>query len=128
MKRFSFDSICMIGSFLIYILGGIDNLLITFFGMMIIDYITGILSAIYSKKLNSKIGVKGIIKKFAYLCIIASTVLLDKMLNSDNTIRTVIIYFFVANEGLSIVENLGKMKIQLPKKLIDVFEQLKKEE
>lgn len=111
-----------------YLLGGIDNTIKIFFILLIIDYITGILKAIYNKKLNSTIGVKGIVKKVVYICIVALATQIDLILGSTGAIRTIILYFFIANEGLSIIENAGKMGIKLPKKLTDVLEQLKKEE
>lgn len=128
IKNWKINSFISIGTLILNYLGGFDVALKTFIIFMIFDYITGILCAIYNKKLNSKIGLKGIIKKFAYLCVIVICNQLDLLLGQTGTIRKLIIYFFVANEGLSIVENLGKMKIKLPNKLLDVLEQLKKED
>lgn len=109
----------------IYLLGGIDIALKSLLLIMIFDYITGVLSAIYNKELNSKIGFKGIIKKIGYLFLIALSVLIDNILGQDGTIRTLVIYFFVANDGISILENMGEMNIPLPQKLNDVLEQLR---
>lgn len=110
----------------IYLLGGLDIALKSLLIIIVIDYITGILSAIYNKKLNSKIGLKGILKKFGYLFIIALSVIIDNILGQTGTIRTLVIYFFVANDGLSIVENIAEMNIPLPQKLLDTLDQLKK--
>lgn len=110
-----------------YLLGGLDVALKTLLIVMAIDYVSGVLKAIYNKKIDSKIGVKGIIKKVGYLLIVALAVLLDKLIGDSGAIRTLVIYFFVANEGISIVENWGAMGLPLPKKIIDVLEQLKKE-
>lgn len=120
------NCISLILTSIIYLLGGIDIALKSLLIIMGIDYITGVLSAIYNKKLNSKIGFKGILKKFSYLCIIALSVLIDKVLGQSGVVRTLVIYFFVANDGISILENVGEMGIPLPKKLIEVLEQLKK--
>lgn len=128
LKNWKMDSIISLVTFLLNYLGGFDIALKTFIIFMIFDYVTGILCAIYNKKLNSKIGLKGIVKKFAFLCIVVICNQLDLLLGQTGTIRKLIIYFFVANEGLSIVENLGEMNVKLPKKLLDVLEQLKKEE
>lgn len=109
----------------IYIIGGIDIALKSLIIVMIIDYITGIASAIYNKELNSKIGFRGIIKKFSYLCVIALSVVIDNLISQDGVVRTLVIYFFVANDGLSILENMAEMEIKLPKKLVESLEQIK---
>lgn len=109
----------------IYLLGGIDIALKSLLIIICIDYLTGVLSAIYNKKLNSKIGFKGILKKFSYFCIIALSVIIDEVLGQTGVIRSLVIYFFVANDGISILENVGEMGIPLPQKLVEVLEQLK---
>lgn len=111
---------------IIYLLGGMDIALKSLIIIMMIDYITGVASAIYNKKLSSKIGFKGIIKKFSYLCVVALSVVIDNLISQDGVIRTLVIYFFVANDGLSIIENMVEMDIKLPKKLVDSLEQIKK--
>ena len=109
----------------VYLLGGWDIALQTLLIVIVIDYVSGICKAIYNKKLNSKVGIKGIIKKFAYLLTVALAVELDKITGGTGAIRTLVIYFFVANDGISILENLGGMGIPLPKKLTEVLEQLR---
>lgn len=109
----------------IYLLGGVDVALQCLLVMIILDYISGIVSAIYNKNLDSKIGLKGILKKFMYLVIVCVSVIIDKIVGNTGVVRTLVIYFFVANDGLSIIENMGKMGIPLPKKLIDTLNQLK---
>ena len=109
----------------IYLLGGVDVALQCLLVMIILDYISGIASAIYNKNLDSKIGLKGILKKFMYLVIVCVSVIIDKIVGNTGVVRTLVIYFFVANDGLSIIENMGKMGITLPKKLIDTLNQLK---
>lgn len=109
----------------IYLLGGVDIALQCLLIMIILDYISGIASAIYNKNLDSKIGLKGILKKFMYLIIVCVSVIIDKIVGNTGAVRTLVIYFFVANDGLSIIENMGKMGIPLPKKLIDTLNQLK---
>ena len=110
-----------------FLMGSIDNLLIMLLIIMAIDYLTGICKAIVNKKLNSIVGVKGIIKKVGYLLIVALAVLIDKIMGDAGAIRILVIYFFIANEGISILENWGKMGLPLPKKLKQIFEQLKNE-
>lgn len=110
---------------LVYFLGGWDIALQTLIIVIVLDYITGLLKAIANKEINSTVGLKGIIKKIGYLVIVAVSVLLDRIAGNTGAIRTLVIYFFVANEGISILENWGGMGLPLPQKLIDTLEQLK---
>lgn len=126
MKVVINDICSVILTTLIYLLGGIDIALQCLIIMIILDYVSGVASAIYNKKLNSQVGLKGILKKFMYLVIVCVSVILDRIIGNTGAIRTLVIYFFVANDGISILENIGKMGIPLPKKLIDTLEQLKK--
>lgn len=125
MKNVINEIISLILTSVIYYLGGWDIALQSLIIVMVIDYITGLLSAIYNKKLNSVVGLKGILKKFGYLLIVTLSVVLDRILGETGTIRTLVIYFFVANDGLSILENVAELNVPLPKKLIDTLEQLK---
>ena len=110
---------------IIYLLGGIDIAIQSLLIVIVIDYLTGIASAIYNKKLSSRIGFKGIIKKFCYLLVVALSVIIDNLLGSSGLIRSLVIYFFVANDGISIIENMAKMNVKLPQKLIDALEQIR---
>lgn len=110
---------------LVYFLGGWDVALQTLLVVIVLDYLTGICKAIYNKKINSTVGLKGIIKKVGYLIIVAVAVILDHIAGETGAIRTLVIYFFVANEGISILENWGAMGLPLPKKIIEILEQLK---
>lgn len=125
MKYFINNIASVLLTTIIYLLGGMDIALKSLIVIMMIDYITGVASAIYNKKLSSKIGFKGIIKKFSYLCVVALSVVIDNLISQDGVIRTLVIYFFVANDGLSIIENMAEMDIKLPKKLVDSLEQIK---
>jgi toxin secretion/phage lysis holin len=125
MKYFINNIASVLLTTFIYLLGGMDIALKSLIVIMMIDYITGVASAIYNKKLSSKIGFKGIIKKFSYLCVVALSVVIDNLISQDGVIRTLVIYFFVANDGLSIIENMAEMDIKLPKKLVDSLEQIK---
>ena len=112
---------------LVYFLGGWDIALQVLVTVVILDYITGVCKAISDKKVNSTVGLKGIVKKLGYFIIVAVSVILDKITGNTGAIRTLVIYFFVANEGISILENWGGMGLPLPKKIFDVLEQLKNE-
>lgn len=125
MRHFVNNAISIILTTFVYLVGGIDIAMKSLLIVIVIDYITGVISAIYNKKLNSTIGLKGILKKFSYLIIVSLSVILDRIVGDTGAIRTLIIYFFVANDGISIVENIGKMGVPLPKKLTEVLEQLR---
>ena len=110
---------------LVYYLGGWDIALQTLIVVIVLDYITGLCKAIHNKKLNSEIGLKGIVKKVGYFIVVAVAVILDRTAGNTGAIRTLVIYFFVANEGISILENWGGMGLPLPQKLTETLEQLK---
>lgn len=112
-----------------FLIGGLDSLFITLLILIIIDYITGICKSIYKKELSSKISLKGIIKKFGYICIIILASLIDSLINDENmALRSLMIYFFIANEGISILENWSLMDLPLPKKIFDFFEKMRDNE
>lgn len=95
--------------------------------MMIIDYVTGILQAIYKKKLNSKVGAKGILKKALIILVTAMACLLDtKFFGGKMFIGNTVIGFYIFNEGLSILENVGKCGVKYPQTLEVILTQLKK--
>lgn len=111
----------------VYFLGGLDIALKTLLIFILLDYVTGLCKAIVNKKVNSIIGIKGIIKKIGYLVVVALSVQLDNITGGTGALRTLVIYFFVANEGISILENWGSIGLPLPKKIMETLEQLKKE-
>ena len=114
-----------LGSLATYFLGDFDTILKTLLIFILIDYITGILKAINSKTLSSKIGLKGIISKITILLVVALSTSLDTVFNIE-AIRYLTIGFYVANEGLSILENIGELGISYPEKLKEVLKQLHK--
>ena len=126
MKHLISDILSVILTTTVYLVGGFDVALQSLLIVMVVDYLTGIASAIYNKNLSSKIGLKGILKKFSYLCVVALSVVIDNLTGQSGLIRTLVIYFFVANDGLSIIENMAEMNVKLPEKLIDALEQIKK--
>lgn len=126
MKHFINDIGSVILTTTVYLLGGFDIALQSLIIVIVIDYLTGIASAIYNKELSSKIGLKGIIKKFCYLLVVALSVVIDNLTGQSGLIRSLVIYFFVANDGISIIENMAEMNVKLPQKLIDSLEQIRK--
>lgn len=121
-------SLSSIFTIFIYLVGGWDVAFQSLCIVIVIDYITGIIGAVKSKKLNSKVGLWGIVKKFLYFVMVVIAVILDRIMGSDGTIRNLVIYFLIANDGLSILENSAKMGVPIPKKLIEILEQLKDSE
>ena len=126
MKHLINNIVSVILTTFVYLVGGFDIAIQSLLIVIVIDYLTGIASAMYNKELSSKIGFKGIIKKFCYLLVVALSVVIDNLLGQSGLIRSLVIYFFVANDGLSIIENMAEMNIKLPNKLIDALEQIKK--
>ena len=113
---------------LTYFLGGWDTSMYTLLILITVDYISGIFRAIYDKKLSSAIGLKGIIRKVGCLALVGVSAQLDYIMGHSGAIRTVVIYFFVANEGISIIENWAGMGLPIPKKLKEALAQLNKNE
>ena len=113
-------------SILSSLFGEYDTALKTLVLFVVIDYITGTLSAIYNgKNLSSKRGLQGLIKKFLYFCIVAISFQIDKLLMLNGAIRYMAIYSLIANDGLSIIENAGEIGIPLPKVLVKSLEVIK---
>jgi toxin secretion/phage lysis holin len=106
------------------IFGGFDVLFVALLWCILIDYITGLCAAIYRRKLNSEVGFKGILKKFVILCIVAFAHELAIVVNVPE-LRDLVVGFYIANEGISILENAGKMNIPVARALADFMEQLK---
>lgn len=114
-------------SALSFALGGFDATLQSLIIVIIIDYITGIIKSYKNKELSSKIGVFGIIKKVCFLFLVAIGVVVDRVTNANGLIRNFVIYYLIANEGLSILENLGNIGVPIPDPLKKALQQLKKD-
>ena len=114
--------------FLLFLFGSFDFMLKTLLSLMFIDYITGVSRAFITKKVNSSIGGKGIIKKAVYLCVVAVAVILDNLLEVNGGLRALIIYSFIFNEMLSILENSSAMGIKVPNVLYKSLEKLNKDQ
>lgn len=119
--------ISAIATTFIFLIGGFDVAISCLLIAIALDYVSGILKAFINKNLSSEIGLKGILKKVGILVIVMLGVLVDRVAGETGAIRTLVIYYFVANEGLSIVENLGEAGLPIPKKLKEALKALKKE-
>lgn len=115
--------------FLIFSLtGGEDKAIKAVLIAMLIDYISGIIKAIYLKNLSSKIGVKGIIKKIMILMVITAAHQIDLLLELEMikiNMRFVTICFYCSNEVISLLENVSRMGIPVPQQLVEILEQCK---
>ena len=118
----------MLGSFLGFYFGEIDAFVYSLLCFVIADYITGILKARVERKLSSKIGFKGIAKKIMIFIIVGIGNLCDKnLIKSEPMIKTAIIFFYIANEGISILENSLAIGLPIPIKLKVLLEKFKEE-
>ena len=114
-----------IGGWLGWFLGGCDGLLIALLAFVVIDYITGIMCAVVDKKLSSAVGFRGIFKKILIFALVGVGHIIDTMvIGSGSVLRTAIIFFYLSNEGISLVENAGHLGLPIPAKLKAVLEQL----
>ena len=122
------------GGFVGWFLGGFDGFLYALITFVVIDYITGVLCAIIDKNLCSKIGARGIFKKVLIFVLVGVAHVLDTNVlgvvgNTDaNVLRTAVIFFYLSNEGISILENAAHIGLPIPEKLKDVLKQLHKRE
>lgn len=115
------------GGAIVSFLGGLDGLITTLIALMVLDYVTGVLKSIYNKKLSSEIGIKGIIRKVLMLIVIGVTWLIQNNLGIP-AIREMVIMFFIANEAISLLENIAQMGIKIPNKLTSILLQLREKE
>ena len=112
-----------------FLWGELDGLLYALIAFMILDYLTGLAVACVKKNLSSEIGFRGIAKKVLILVLVAVGHILDAhVLGVGSVCRSAVIGFYIANEGISILENAGNLGLPLPKKLVDVLKQLKGKE
>lgn len=127
MKEFICGIVSTILTFIVYLLGGLDVAITCLLIAIVLDYISGIIKAYITKQLSSGIGLKGIIKKVAMLLIVMLAVLIDRVTGESGAIRTLVIYYFVANEGLSIIENFAAAGVPIPSAIKNALKALKKE-
>ena len=113
-----------IGTLLTWLLGGWEVGLQILVTCMILDYVMGLMCGYKSNNLNSKIGFNGLKRKFTIIIILILAVLLDRLLSQEWIFRTIVIYFYVAMEGLSILENAAKLDVPIPSKLKEALVQL----
>lgn len=114
-----------VGGWLGYFLGGWDGFLYALLTFVVIDYITGLMCAVLDKKLSSEVGFRGIFKKVLIFSLVAIGHIIYKNVIGDGfVIRTAVIFFYLSNEGISILENAVHVGLPVPQKLKDILEQL----
>lgn len=114
-----------VGGFLGWFLGGADGFLYTLIAFVALDYVTGVMCAIVEKKLSSEVGFKGICRKVLIFLLVGAANLLDVyVLGEAAVLRTAVIFFYLSNEGISMLENAGRLGLPIPQKLKDVLAQL----
>lgn len=114
-----------IGGWLGYFLGGCDGLLYALIAFVIIDYITGVMCAVADKKLSSEVGFKGICRKVLIFLLVGIANVLDvQVIGSGSVLRTAVIFFYISNEGVSLLENAAHLGLPVPDRIKTVLEQL----
>lgn len=114
-----------VGGWLGYFLGGCDGLLIALVVFVAVDYVTGVMCAISDKKLSSEVGFKGICRKVLIFLLVGIANILDvQVIGTGSVLRTAVIFFYLSNEGVSLLENAAHLGLPVPEKMKDILEQL----
>lgn len=114
-----------VGGWLGYFLGGCDGLLYALIAFMVIDYITGVMCAIINRELSSAVGFKGIFRKVLIFLLVGIANIIDvQVIGTGAVLRTAVIFFYISNEGVSLLENAGHLGLPIPEKIKTVLEQL----
>ena len=114
-----------IGGWLGYFLGGCDGLLYALLAFVVIDYLTGIMCAINDHTLSSEVGFRGICRKVLIFLLVGIANILDvNIIGSGSVLRTAVIFFYISNEGVSLMENAAHLGLPIPEKLKSILAQL----
>lgn len=114
-----------IGGWLGWFLGGCDGLLFALIAFVVIDYITGVMCAINDHTLSSEVGFRGICRKVLIFLLVGIANILDvQVIGTGSVLRTAVIFFYISNEGVSLLENAGRLRLPIPQKLKDILAQL----
>ena len=108
-----------------FLFGELNGMLIALITISVMDYVTGVIAAAVSKTLSSAVGFKGICKKLMLFTLVAVANIIDTQVIGGSALRTAVIFVFIANEGLSIIENSAEMGVPIPQKLKDVLAQIR---
>ena len=126
-KIFNWTStiIGIVGGFFAAIFGQWGSILWAVLVIMVLDYLTGVIKAIYTKTISSEIGFKGLLKKITVLIIVALSNVLQQITGDNVAIREIVIMFYVANEGISVLENVAVIYPRMPKAIKDILLQIR---
>ena len=114
-----------VGGWLGYFLGGCDGLLYALLAFVVIDYITGVMYAIADKNLSSEVGFKGICRKVLIFLLVGIANIVDvQVIGTGSVLRTAVIFFYLSNEGVSLLENAAHLGLPVPEKMKDILAQL----
>ena len=114
-----------IGGWLGWFLGGCDGLLYALLAFVAVDYITGVMCAVADKKLSSEVGFKGICRKVLIFLLVGVANILDvQVIGTGSVLRTAVVFFYISNEGISLLENAGYLGLPIPARMKEVLEQL----
>lgn len=114
-----------IGGWLGWFLGGCDGLLYALLAFVVVDYITGVMCAIADHSLSSEVGFKGICRKVLIFLLVGIANILDvQVIGTGSVLRTAVVFFYISNEGISLLENAGHLGLPIPAKMKEVLEQL----
>lgn len=114
-----------IGGWLGWFLGGCDGLLFALIAFVVIDYITGVMCAVSDHTLSSEVGFRGICRKvLIFLLVGIANILYVQVIGTGSVLRTAVIFFYISNEGVSLLENAGHLGLPIPQKLKDILAQL----
>lgn len=129
MEKYFNGIVAIIATFFTYLFGSFDLALQVLVVFMVLDYLTGVLYAFLTNQLNSEVGFKGLVKKLMILVVLIIAVMLDRILGVNGwPFRTLVAYFYIANEGISLLENVGNIGIPIPNKMRQALEQLNKDD
>ena len=118
-------ALAAVGAVCGFLFGELNGMLIALIAISVMDYVTGVIAAAVSKTLSSAIGFKGICKKLMLFTLVAVANIIDTQVIGGSALRTAVIFVFIANEGLSIIENSAEMGVPIPQKLKDVLAQIR---
>ena len=129
MEKVFNSTVAVVATFFTYLFGGWDVAIGILIVFMCLDYAAGVIVAYQNNLLNSEVGFKGLVKKFMILVILIVAVMLDRLMNTGTWVfRTLVCYFYIANEGISLLENVSNLGVKIPDKLKDALVQLNKDE
>lgn len=115
----------VIGGAAVRLTGGFDIILRALLVMIVLDYISGLIKAVHNKRLSSDVGFRGILRKITILLVVAAANIVQEAFGGEAAVREMVIMFYIANEGISLLENVASVSGLVPKKLKDILFQLR---